>query len=436
MSDQNLEKWIECWLNGTLDESDSRLLQEQLRSSAEARNRFREYAELDAALREVADETRPSSPPVEPMGEHRARRSWAFVALLAIAATVMFAMTFAWFFRGNNSNEAIARVTGLSGSLTWTGNGGQIARELTVGSKLSGGTIEGMAPDSWFELEFVDGSTVMISGDSMLTFSDLGQKELRLIQGRMSASVARQPAGKPMIIHTRSAELKVIGTKFDVDAELASTALHVNQGLVRIKRTSDGHTVDVPAKHRIVAAADREMTPERIPDSVNDWISRLQRGPQSTYGQWLPAENGRRASLKAIPFVPRENQAVTLYLLGLAVERGDGSPVVVLPESRFIVRGRLAKPADVFFGIQVAHSTGEFAGKFLCHHAAPTLNEAGQFEITCQLTDFVLDPCVRDRQDELPSRPDNLIVTNAWSFTHTGGPTGLELVEVELIPPE
>ena len=93
----------------------------------------------------------------------------------------------------------IARITGLSGSLVWIGDGGQIARELSVGDDLSGGTIEGTAPDSWFELEFKDGSTVMVSATSMLTFSDHGQKKLHLKEGMLSASVKRQLPGKPML---------------------------------------------------------------------------------------------------------------------------------------------------------------------------------------------------------------------------------------------
>ncbi|MCS5630097.1 MAG: hypothetical protein NZ744_04650, partial [Pirellulaceae bacterium] len=70
------------------------------------------------------------------------------------------------------ADAPIATITGLSGSLIWTGDRGQIVRDIKVGRELAGGTIEGMAPDSWFELQFNDGSTVMISGTSMLTFAD------------------------------------------------------------------------------------------------------------------------------------------------------------------------------------------------------------------------------------------------------------------------
>ena len=49
-----------------------------------------------------------------------------------------------------------------------------------------------------------------------------------------------QPAGKPMLIYTRSAMLEVLGTQFDIDAELQATTLNVSEGTVRVKRLSDG----------------------------------------------------------------------------------------------------------------------------------------------------------------------------------------------------
>ena len=99
----------------------------------------------------------------------------------------------------------IATIKGLSGSLVYTGDRGAVQNQLAVGDQLTGGTIEGMAPDAWFELQFTDGSTVMISGFSMLTFSDDGQKKLRLKEGGFTAKVMPQPRDKPMLVQTRTA---------------------------------------------------------------------------------------------------------------------------------------------------------------------------------------------------------------------------------------
>ena len=330
-----------------------------------------------------------------------------------------------------DSDMSIARITGLSGSLIWTGDRGQIVREHENRTELAGGTIEGMAPDSWFELQFNDGSTVMISGTATLTFADRGQKELRLREGIFSANVVPQPTGKPMLIHTPSTLLKVLGTQFDVEASMASTVLNVTEGKVRMRRLSDGREVDVPAKYRVIAEGGGDLTLQSVPESVNYWKSQLHLRP-GCYGKWLPATRQRAAAQKAIPLVPPDNPSATLYLLGIPVPRSDGPPVVVRSESQFVVRGRLDKPAKVHFGIAVSDAGGEFAGKFRGdlggQQPISEPDEDGQFEVVYRIRDFTLDPCVRDREEELAVRPDDLVLNGVWAFTHTGSP--------EVVPPE
>ena len=333
---------------------------------------------------------------------------------------------------------SIAKIIGLSGSLIWTGDRGKIQRELEIGTELPGGTIEGVAPDSWFELQFNDGSTVMISGTSMLTFADASQKVLRLKDGSLTASVEPQPADKPMLIHTHTALLKVLGTQFEVKAGLTSTALRVSEGKVRVKRLSDGSEVDVPAKHRVIAGADNELIAVNVPDSVSSWKSELHH-KRGGYGKWQPATEDKPASLKAIPLVPPGFPHVTLYLAGLSVDRSNDAPVVVQPDSRLIVRGRLRSEARVYFGIRVSNPNGEFAGMFRgdLNDKQPLarLDDNGYFEEVYDLNNFTVDPAVMDRKDELASKPDGLILNGVWTFTHTGHPAGLEINEIELVPP-
>ncbi len=464
MNDKNdWEELFERHLRGELDEAETERLAELLDSNPAARQDFVDYVRWDTEMSEALRESSQSPRDVDILTIDRTMTDGQWVSkpaflrlMLAAAAVVIVALSAGLIYQlaypegglseSNEiatqprfSDESIARITGLSGSLMWTGDRGRIVRELKIGTELAGGTIEGLAPDSWFELQFNDGSTVMISGASMLTFADLGQKELRLREGVFSANVVPQPAGKPMLIHTRSALLEVVGTQFDVEADLTSTVLNVSEGKVRLKRLSDGSEVDVPAKHQVVAEDDRDLTPELVPDSVHSWRSQLHRGPGG-YGKWLPATALRHASQKATPFVPSENPQATLYLLSIPVSRTDNSPVVVQPNSQFVVRGRLNEQARVYFGIGVRHLTGEFAGKFRGdlgdRQPVSAVDSDGNFEAVYRLDDFTLDPCVRDREDELAGKPDGLVLNAIWAFTHTGGPSGLEITEVELIPPE
>jgi hypothetical protein len=315
--------------------------------------------------------------------------------------------------------------------MIWTGDRGQIMREVEVGTELAGGTIEGLSPDSWFELQFNDGSQVTISGASMLTFSDDGQKRLRLREGRMSADVSPQPDGKPMVIQTRTATLTVLGTSFDVEADLPATSVSVREGNVRVTRTSDGKEIEVPANHRVTAAADQELERRQISGVVNRWKSRINRGPDETFGKWIAATDTHPAFLKSVAFVPESNPNVTLYLLGIGVRSDEGTPVQVNAESHFEIHGRMEVETDIYFGIEVAYGNGDYAGKFRARCKVQR-DATGNFVASADLPDFELDPSVAAFKDKLAPSPEGLFVNGVWSFTHSETPSGLRISSVEL----
>lgn len=452
--DEILADLIGRHLRGDLNESEQGQLAELLDSRPDARKAFvdvvRWETELSGFLRVKDQKPEIEKPPAQQSGDGLRTNGQRLLRSLLVLSTMVIIGLTALLIRErsgrqneiavtNETDLSIARITGLSGALIWTGDRGQIVRDISIGTELAGGTIEGMAPDSWFELQFNDKSKVMISGTSMLTFADSGQKILRLREGRLSADVQPQPKDRPMLVHTRTALLKVLGTQFDVEAELTSTALNVREGKVRIRRLSDGNEVDVPAEHLSVADGERELTPERVSQSVNEWKTDFQ-NKRDCYGKWQPATDDGPASVKAIPLVPPGAPHVTLHLAGISVDRSDGSPVVIESGSRFLVKGRLQHDAAVHFGIRVAHPNGEFAGMFRgdLHNKQPPAHrkETGGFAEVYELTNFTVDPAVWDKRDELAPHPDGLVLTGAWAFTHTESSVGLELTEVELLPRE
>jgi ferric-dicitrate binding protein FerR (iron transport regulator) len=433
------EELIDRQLRGELSESEKERLAELLDSDSSARSDFVEQVEWETRVAEVLrqdndDRAHPANDTIEihePMSKLSLTRT-----LLAIAAVMMAAVTASLIYNGALAEREIAKITGLNGSLIWTGDGGRVVSDLTLGAELTGGTVEGMSPESWVELEFNDGSIVMISGNSMLTFSDHAQKELHVREGSVSCDVNPQPAGKPMLIHTRSAMLEVLGTQFKVEAGLTSTMLNVNEGRVRVRRLSDGSTVDVHAKHRLIAAADQEMSPVAVPDSVSRWKSQLQLGPGNGLGKWLPATDDNTATLKAIPFVltTHQGKTITLYVASFNVSRDDHPPVVLHPDSRFRIRGKIASAHDVFFGVTVNHANGEFAGNFQSIKPANAFEGGQDFEVILELRDFRLDPSLTHMSEKLPKDPFDSVVESIWCHTLVD-PAGLEISEVELIPP-
>ena len=431
------------YLDGNLLPDEEAQIAELLRREPEARAFLREVAEQAVTIADT-----------ERVGERRdkeieARQDWAgnrseAVSKIgglctrfarwpwAVAAAACVALIASVYFQSPSADLKIAKITGLSGSLQWTGDGGQVFHDLQVGTDLPGGTIEGMVPGAWFELEFNDGSTVTISGNSTLTFSDHGQKKLHLKEGSVSGNVKSQPLGKPMLIYTRSAMLEVLGTQFEVEAGLTATMLNVSEGSVRVKRLSDGNTIDVPAKHRAVAAADREMLPEPVPDSVNRWKSQLHLGPEGTYGKWSAKTAVEEAKLETIPLtIP---QGLTIYTAALGVSQGDMPPVVLQPGWRLRVRGHMASTHEVYFGVNVRYLSGGFAGRFQTIRPAVEFPSGEDLEIFLDLQDFRLDPSLSKIADKLPGTPLHLVVEDIWCHT-LDQPSGLEITEMALMPP-
>lgn len=426
------------YLRGELAEPEMERLAELLDSDATARQAFYEQAEWDTAMTEALQDNTSAATNRKFIGDKSgsARAVPYPNAVLAIAGVIMLTLATILLFQQPSEQLQIARITGLSGSHAWTGDAGQVVRALSVGMRLSGGTVEGLAPDSWLELEFTDGTSISMSGNSMLTYSDQGQKEIHLREGTMTADVKPQPADRPLLVHTRSAMLEVLGTQFEVEAAIASTMLNVNDGKVRIVRLTDGSTVDVPAKHRVTAAPGFELTPVLVPNSVGNWKSTLHLGPTGTMGNWVPPSQDGKARLAAIPYVATlsRNRALTLYSTGFGVSHGENPPVVLHQDSVLKVRGRLTSNHAMYFGVTLRHLSGEPAGKFQTVKPASEFEVGQSFEAVLTIREFRLVPTLIPLKHQLPADPFGLVVESFWCHTLKHD-AGLEITEVELVSP-
>ncbi|MEM7477035.1 MAG: FecR family protein [Planctomycetota bacterium] len=359
---------------------------------------------------------------------------WSALSLVTSLGLLIAAGIFWW---RAQQEHTIASITGLSGSMIWTGDGGRVVSNPEVGTRLGGGSLEGLAPSSWVELTFDDGSKITLSGNSQLTYSEIEQKQLHLREGNLTADVAKQPEGRPMLIHTRSAKLEVLGTQFNVEAGLSSTILDVNEGEVQLTRTVDKESVHVSAQQRAVASIEHVLQPKQSPNFVETWQSHLELGPEETFGKWSPASADAVASLKAIPFVfepEGSGKSVTLFLAATSVSRGDSPPVLLQPNAAFRLQGNLKPGKELFFGFQVHKPNGEFAGKFLSRSKPTWADPANpeKFEAVMELDGFKLDPSLAPYAERLPKTPAGLIITGCWCFTFEQH--GLELQQAELTP--
>ncbi len=459
---------LEKYVDNILSDEEALRLQELLLESSEARATLRSLATIEFGVQDYASRSsfesddelilpKPLSgeshskisagaanigpvptgrlQPDRPLRIGPAVSPWMWV--LASAATIALAVGsyVLWSTDSNNGPAAIASIARLSGSIIWTGDGGRVTRELATGQRLSGGTIEGTTPNSWVELEFNDGSTFMISGDSRITFSDFNQKRLHLSKGRLSANVSPQLPGNPMLVNTPSAQLEILGTQFDVETQIDSTALTVNEGKVRAKRLSDGETVDVPAQHRVIAQSKVTFAPVAIPDTVNNWNSQLELGPKATFGKWSPATGTIDAGIGLIPFLyePPNGQTIAIYSSGLEISNGSGAPVVLKPNSVLRVRGHIHSKTNLSVGLTVRHPNGGFGGNFMA--IVPSTELVGnQLDLTFGVNELLLAEDLKEMKHELVGKPTGVVVEAFWCAS-LEEPDGLIINEVEIITP-
>lgn len=433
----SIQSLIRRYQDQQLNAEEVRKLENLLRADITSREIFRQETNLIATIEDIACEQGPDvSDAIVPMPKHLTQpplvspTRWVMATgwLVACIAASLLIATFASP-SSNTTNDDIATIMGVNGPLQWTGNGGQVRSDLTVGMKLPGGTIDGVSPESWFSLQFDDGSVVVTSGNSMLAFSDLGQKILHLKAGRLSADVTPQPDGSPMLIHTRSAILEIVGTSFDIDSDLGATALNVTEGKVRVKRHSDGKLVDVPEQHQVIVAADQDLRVSQIPKVAYHWRSHLQDGPRRTHGRWLSGTSDQDPMLSCLPHVTEENK--TIYTASFKVTVPDAAPVMTNRGTMINVRGRLDRATALYVGMTLKTTEGDFAGRFQVVLPSREFQPGAAFNHPLEIGKFTLDPALSARKDRFASSADELIVESIWCHT-LYQQAGLAITSVEL----
>jgi hypothetical protein len=118
-----------------------------------------------------------------------------------------------------------------------------------------------------------------------------------------------------------------------------------------------------------------------------------------------------------------------VFVAGFGVAQAGAPPVRLEAGSRFRIRGRLGAARGVGFGVTMKRSGGSFGGKFEAFVPARKFAaEGGSF-------DLVLDPsALRPLQPGALGTPIGSEVEDCYVFT-VNVDAGLEVVEVELLPP-
>jgi len=219
----------------------------------------------------------------------RAARNVFPVRLLAVAAGLAAALVMAWL---ASAAPAIGRAERVdSVQVVRSGR----TRALVVGDDLrAGDRIQAVGRGS-AALRFDDGTFLYLTDGRLDLAHGARGRSLVLAKGTLIADVARQPAGRPLVVDTAHARLTVLGTAFTVEDDADATRLHMEHGRVQLARIADGAAIVVGAGDQVTVAPGRPLVavPHALADGlVGVWDLEPERLPNFR-GQPLPVAGPR-----------------------------------------------------------------------------------------------------------------------------------------------
>ncbi len=388
--------------------------------------------------------------------------------IIGVAALFVVFFTGLFFVLTNNclkeNNYAFAEVIAFDGLVEWRDSVSGKEQKFDVGKKLGSGTIECLSANSWAEIKYFDGTSLIVSGFSELALSDNnGAKLIDLLRGDLSVDAKPQPKGKPMKVISPGARAEVLGTQFNVVAGADSTRYIVNEGLVKVRRTYDGSVQEVPANHFVVARQGQTEEFKSLPriNHEQEWKSELPRDMR--WGELIKSTNitSINPAIKALseysstaqrilapynlrtkPCILREKgkSPELLFCAALGVSSSGDRPIVVDENAKFLVKGLIDRSmfgvddANSFFmGLTTHHPTGGFAGKFVTKRNI-SFNPEGRnnkFEIEIPVKDFWKIKKGYRTDKLIPKLSIGLELSDVWFVAYQN--IGLEINSVEII---
>ncbi len=112
--------------------------------------------------------------------------------------------------------------------------------------------------------------------------SSLG-KRVNVTWGTVSADVAKQPVGHPMVFLTPTAQATVIGTHLSLEVDSASTRLEVQEGRVGFARNSDQSRVEVAAGQFALATPSGDFAARSVVVAVRQPVGERKHGIKAEY---------------------------------------------------------------------------------------------------------------------------------------------------------
>ena len=319
MTETELKRLIGEWLDGRIDESNSELLQQELRESADARKAFGNFAQLDTALRQHADndpttETTKVVTSVDPASSPFPPRAAGWVRYAVAASLVIVVGTIAYQL-GNTklvtSTDAVTLTekradegaeTTIAGYATlrrvvgvrWSDD----ADAYREGDVLRAGLLkfdEGAA-----EIDFFCGATLVVEGPAVMELES--DWSVRMIAGRLRANVP--PAARGFVVKAADSEIVDLGTEFALDVGPENVHVEVIDGEVEVRGGDhDGDHLTTGQGRSLAGVRANEVSFEDLL-TVRDVQQRQRNAQRKRFAEWRTYSQRLRSDDRLIAYYP------------------------------------------------------------------------------------------------------------------------------------
>ena len=416
MSNLELDRLLSGFADGILSEEEESRLTDRLRSDADARKVYLRYMAMHSTLHwDYAMAATAEDEPVRVTAERRPRirpKAFAAMAMAAVIAIGLIAFV-------TLRKPTIATIEFADGAVF---QNDRSSLSLGSGDRIQAGTIRIESASGAAQLRLDDQSLITLEGKSTLSLADQRSgKHLELRDGRLTAKVSSQPRGKPLRIATSVAELEVLGTLLFVEADEKRTGIAVEEGLVRMRRLTDGRTIDVPAKHRSLATLRTNVELSLSPFVRPSTHWQLELAPSDSLTKGMVVKEG---VVEAEPYIAgRSDDGMKVLRHGIAV---NGQLVTLTLGSVMHVQYR--SDADPTLFISTQRPDGDFGGNFE-YRIQPSdslLDSKGWRTAEVPVRNFV--PVAKQRHREF--RLNNNTVTKLLISVH--GNTSLQVAGLKI----
>jgi WD40 repeat protein len=313
---------LQAYLDGELPPDEVAALQARLKAEPHLAEQLLALAQNETVLRDWARNQpipialgSPTAPaPTRRPSPWRVR--WTAAALVAATiAVVLFALWKPLLRKPSRkpadlpeTAQPLASLSGLQGEVSLGSNSGSMEAAQDGDDIFAGQEIH-TGEGSQAVVKYPDGTELVLTPDTRLRIEDEDRetpdvgKRLFLAAGLVEADVAKQPDGKPMVLRTPHAAIRVLGTRFRSTASSEATRVELEEGRVQMTRLSDGKSILVEKDRFAVAShPPQPLVTQPLP-------------PRVTRGQLILAD--QQEQVTGLCFSPDG--------LTLAVARSDGT---------------------------------------------------------------------------------------------------------------